>query len=73
VELGRADISVRNFLNLKSGDIVSLDQEVDKPLSVTVEGKTKFKGFQGSFKGHQALKISELVYEPPQVDEILLL
>ena len=73
VELGKTDISVRDFLNLKSGDIISLDQEVDKPLSVTVEGITKFRGFQGAFKGRQALKISELVYDPPQVDEILLL
>ncbi len=72
-ELGRSDISVREFLNLKLGDIVSLNQEVDQPLSVTVEGITKFRGFQGSYKGHQALKISEMVFRPPVVDEILLL
>ncbi|MEE8395768.1 MAG: FliM/FliN family flagellar motor switch protein, partial [bacterium] len=66
-------VSVRDFLNLKVGDIVSLDQEVDRPLRVTVEGITKFKGYQGSYKGHQALKISEMVYKPPVVDEILLL
>ncbi len=73
VELGRTEVSVRDFLNLKLGDIVSLDQEVDRPLRVTVEGITKFKGYQGSYKGHQALKISEMVYKPPVVDEILLL
>ena len=71
-ELGRVEINVQDFLNLKIGDIVSLDQEVDKPLNVTVEGITKFKGFQGSYKGHQALKVSRLVYTPPLVDEILL-
>ncbi|MCH8883219.1 MAG: flagellar motor switch protein FliM [SAR324 cluster bacterium] len=71
-ELGRVEINVQDFLNLKVGDIVSLDQEVDKPLTVTVEGITKFKGFQGSYKGHQALKVSQLVYTPPLVDEILL-
>ena len=71
-ELGRVEINVQDFLNLKVGDIVSLDQEVDKPLIVTVEGITKFKGFQGAYKGHQALKVSQLVYTPPMVDEILL-
>jgi flagellar motor switch protein FliM len=73
VELGRADMNVRDFLNLKVGDIVALDQEVDKPLTVTVEGISKFRGHQGSYKGRQALKVAELVYKPPVVDEILLL
>ena len=72
-ELGRSEISVRDFLNLKMGDIVTLEQEVDKSLNVTVEGIVKYRGFQGSYKGHQALKINELVYTPPVVDEILLL
>ncbi len=72
-ELGRAEISVRDFLNLKMGDIVTLEQEVDRSLNVTVEGIVKYRGFQGSYKGHQALKINELVYTPPVVDEILLL
>lgn len=72
-ELGRSEISVRKFLNLQVGDIVPLDQEVEKSLNVTVEGITKYRGYQGSYKGHQALKISELVYKPPVVDEILLL
>jgi flagellar motor switch protein FliM len=73
VELGRADMNVRDFLELKAGDIVALDQEVDKPLTVTVEGISKFRGHQGSYKGRQALKVTELVYKPPVVDEILLL
>jgi flagellar motor switch protein FliM len=73
VELGRADVSVRTFLNLKVGDILPLEQEVDKPLGVTVEGITKYRGYQGSFKGHQAVKVTELIYNPPVVDEILLL
>jgi flagellar motor switch protein FliM len=72
-ELGRSELTVRDFLGLKPGDIVTLDQEVDKALNVTVEGIVKYRGYQGSYKGHQALKISELVYKPPQVDEILLL
>ena len=72
VELGRTDMPVRDFLNLKSGDIITLDQEVDRALDVTVEGITKFRGYQGSYKGHQALKITEMVYKPPVVDEILL-
>ena len=73
VELGKSEVNVRDFLALKTGDLVTLDQEVDKPLEVTVEGITKFRGYQGSYKGRQAVKISEFVYKPPIVDEILLL
>jgi len=73
VELGRAELQVRKFLNLKVGDIISLEQEVDKPLNITVEGIIKYRGYQGSYKGHQAVKVTELIYNPPVVDEILLL
>lgn len=73
VELGRAELQVRKFLNLKVGDIISLEQEVDKPLNITVEGITKYRGYQGSYKGHQAVKVTELIYNPPVLDEILLL
>ncbi|MDT8446618.1 MAG: flagellar motor switch protein FliM [bacterium] len=69
VELGRTEISVRNFLSLKKGDIVPLNHEASSPLDVKVEGVAKFRGFQGSYKGKQAIKISELVYVPPIADE----
>jgi len=69
VELGRTEISVQDFLNLKPGDLVSLNHESAMPLSVQVEGVTKFRGFQGSYKGKQAIRISELVYVPPIADE----
>ena len=73
VELGRSRLPVKQLLALQAGDLVYLDQEVNKPLNVTVEGIPKFKGFQGAYKGHQAVKISELVYKPPQIDDFLLL
>ncbi len=69
VELGHADLTVRDFLSLRVGDIVQLDQECTEPLEVKVEGVPKFKGFQGSYKGNQAVKISNKVYVPPATDE----
>jgi len=69
VELGRTEISVQEFLNLKEGDLVPLNHESAMPLNVQVEGVTKFRGFQGSYKGKQAIRISELVYIPPIADE----
>ena len=69
VELGKSDLTVSEFLKIKVGDILPLDQEVASPLDVKVEGVTKFRGFQGSYKGSQAIKISEKVYVPPATSE----
>ncbi len=69
VELGDAQLSVRDFLKLKVGDIIPLDQEVNQPLEIKVEGVTKFEGFQGSYKGNQAIKITKKSYVPPATGE----
>ncbi|OGG93129.1 MAG: flagellar motor switch protein FliM [Candidatus Lambdaproteobacteria bacterium RIFOXYD2_FULL_50_16] len=69
VELGRSQITVQDFLNLKKGDLLPLNHEAAKPLDVQVEGVTKFRGFQGAYKGKQAIQISEMVYVPPIADE----
>ncbi|HIL87846.1 MAG TPA: FliM/FliN family flagellar motor switch protein [Deltaproteobacteria bacterium] len=65
VPLGYARISLRHFLKLKVGDRILLDQEHDQPLSVLVNGKLKFRGVQGAYKGKIAVQISE-VAEPPK-------
>ena len=31
----------------------------------------KFTGFQGTYKGHKAISIEDLIYEPPVTDEML--
>ena len=69
VELGKAEIKVRDFLNLTTGDVIPLDHEAARSLDIKVEGVTKFRGYQGSYKGNQAIKITELVYQPPIADE----
>ena len=69
VELGQTEMNVRDFLALKKGDVIALDHEANDPLDVRVEGVTKFRGSQGSYKGKQAIKIEKLVYKPPAVDE----
>lgn len=69
VELGKTELTVREFLDMKVGDIILIDQEVNQPLDIQIEGVTKFRGFQGTYKGNQAVKITELVYNPPITDE----
>ncbi|MBF0286328.1 MAG: flagellar motor switch protein FliM [SAR324 cluster bacterium] len=71
VELGRVELSVRDFLNLQTNEILMLSCEVDQPLSVMVNGELKFTGFQGGYKGHKAVRLDDLIYKPPETDELL--
>ena len=70
-KLGEMNISVRDFLNLQKDDVLYLEHETKNPISIEVNGKEKFNGFQGTYKGHKAISIEELIYEPPVTDEML--
>lgn len=61
VELGRSQISAKDVVNLKKGDVIQLDQYASDPLDVYVEGIIKYKGYPGNFKGNQAVKISQII------------
>ena len=70
-KLGEMNISVRDFLNLQKDDVLYLEHETKNPIPIEVNGKEKFSGFQGTYKGHKAISIEELIYEPPVTDEML--
>ena len=62
---------MRNFLTLRSGDQISLDQDEDKPLKVLVQNKLKFFGTQGTYKGKHAIQISKIIEPQPRFKDIL--
>ena len=70
-KLSEMNISVRDFLNLQKNDVLYLEHETKSPISIEVNGVKKFTGFQGAYKGHKAINIDELIYQPPEVDEML--
>ena len=70
-KLGEMNISVRDFLNLQKNDVLYLEHETKSPISIEVNGVKKFTGFQGAYKGHKAINIDELIFQPPEVDEML--
>lgn len=61
VELGVTEISARDVVNMKPGDVIPLDQYASDAVTVFVEGIPKFRGYPGSYKGNQAVRISELI------------
>jgi len=71
VALGESRMSLRNFLTLKSGDQIPLNQDEDKPLKVLVQDKLKFLGTQGTYKGKYAIQISKIIEPQPRFKDIL--
>ncbi len=42
VILGRASLSLRDLIGLQPGDVIRLDQPIDRPLELAVAGRTRF-------------------------------
>jgi len=56
--LGRTTIRVRDLLALAPGDVLALPKEATNELILQIEGRSKFAGKIGQFRGHKAFKIT---------------
>ena len=61
VELGRTELTGREIINLKKGDVVLLDQYISDDLHINVEQNLKYKGRPGVYRGNRAIQISEII------------
>ncbi len=57
VRFGRSKITGRQLMNLRPGDILLLDNDVDALLSAEVQGVRKFHGIPGMVKSNKAFQI----------------
>ncbi len=57
VELGSVEITARNFLKLKVGDVLTIDARPDDPLAVSVEGIRLLTGVPGVSRGNNAVRV----------------
>ncbi len=64
VVLGRTEIKGQDLLRLEKGDVIVLDQDVNHPLTASVESVPKYKVFAGVHKGNHAVKIVDLIAVP---------
>ncbi|KIL39238.1 flagellar motor switch protein FliM [Gordoniibacillus kamchatkensis] len=62
-ELGTSQITVREFLGLMPGDVISLNKPVDEPLDIRVGEKLKYYGSPGTMRGKLAVQINEIAAE----------
>ena len=62
IELGNTIITGKELLNLRVGDVITLDQDVNELVLAKVEGVPKFKGVPGVVEGNQAVKVVNKLY-----------
>jgi len=59
VNLGRTSLSVKDFMNLKEGDIIVLENDNKKPIMAQVEGINLYEGFAGRYKNKKVFKVEQ--------------
>lgn len=60
-ELGQVQMSAKELLRLKVGDLVMLGKDVSDPLSVKIEGTPKLRGYSGVSRGMKAVQITQVL------------
>jgi flagellar motor switch protein FliM len=61
VDLGQTEITLNELMNLKPGDVITLDQEANGEFDIEIEGVKKFKGFHGINHGSLAVQITNKI------------
>lgn len=61
--IGRTDISVKELLNIRRGDVLVLDEKVNDLVEVYVDEELKFLGLPGKKKNKMAVKIQQCLKE----------
>ena len=60
-ELGTSTITIREFLSLQPGDVITLDRRTDEGLHIRVGEKLKFIGTPGTIRDRMAVQIDQIV------------
>ena len=60
--LGVAELTLREVLDLKGGDIIRLNESGDDIVSLSVDGKERFKGEIGLRRFRKSIKVTEIIY-----------
>jgi flagellar motor switch protein FliM len=59
--LGKKRISLQEFMKVNEDNVIVIDKYVNDPVEVLINGKAKFRGKLGVFKGSKAVMVEETV------------
>ena len=60
MKVGQAQITVRDMLKLKVGDVIRLNTSPHNEIEVLIEGLVKFKGRPGVSSKKKAIQVSKV-------------
>jgi flagellar motor switch protein FliM len=58
VQLATGNIKTKDFLDLKIGDVMTLDKTPSEEAMMMIEGSPKFYGYVGSYRGNRAMRLT---------------
>ena len=61
--LAQTTMSVSDLLGLQVGDIITTDKLIDHDVSIQVEGRTKFTGQLGRFRGAKSIRLTRVMQQ----------
>ena len=61
--LGTVNITGKELLEMKTGDVLKLDQSPKDPLIISAKGLPKFTGYMGAYDNKKAVKIQDRICE----------
>ena len=67
VKLGQAHIKMSELVQLRVGDIICTEKNVNDPLLVSVEGIPKYWAKPGAYKGYTAVQITDIITDPTEI------
>jgi flagellar motor switch protein FliM len=63
--LARTTLKLSDLMSLAIGDVITTDKPTDEPVTIEIEGRPKFFGSIGKFRGNRAIRITKLVRAAP--------
>jgi len=64
--LGQTTIRLQELLSLQVGDLITTDKPIEKDVLIQVEGRNKFTGQVGQFRGNKSVRITRVCNEPAE-------
>jgi flagellar motor switch protein FliM len=64
--LAQTSISLNDLMALQVGDVITTDKSCARDVLIQVEGKHKFLGQVGQFRGNRSVRITRICQEPPE-------
>ena len=65
--LAQTTITVAELMSLRPGDILTTEKDINSDVLIQIEGKQKFFGSLGQFRGSKAIQITRQVKPPMEV------